>query len=279
MTPAPLPNLSVAIVCKDNIATIWRTIESVHDLASEIVAIDSGSTDGTIELLERRGVRVIKSDWLGHIKTKQKALEACTREWVLCLDSDESIDVHLVEAVRDIVNGQLKGPTETDGWEVLRVTFYKGQPLWHVWQPEWRLRLVRRGKAQWGGFDPHDQLRMIGGARANRLNLWRQLGKPHQCFIRHDSFPTFSEHMRKQWSHATTMAKSLHAAGQRGSYARLLISPPGAFIKQTFLKRGFLDGYPGWLAGASAAVAALVKHATLIELDHTSDAAPGTSER
>ena len=83
--------------------------------------------------------------------------------------------------------------------------------------------------------------------------------------------PTFTEHMRKQWHHATTMAQSLHSAGVRGSYWKLATSPPGAFIKQLVLKRGFLDGYPGWLAAASTACAALIKHAALIELDRSSE--------
>src|SRR5690606_38535587 len=89
--PSPMPpRLSVAIVCRDNIGTIGRTVESVSGLADEIVAVDSGSTDGTIELLEAAGARVLHTDWKGHVATKQMALEACGREWILCLDSDES---------------------------------------------------------------------------------------------------------------------------------------------------------------------------------------------
>src|SRR5690606_18481587 len=83
---ATLP-LSVAIVCRNNERTIGRTLESVRGMAAEIVAVDSGSTDGTIDLLEQAGARVIRSEWLGHVKTKQMALEACSQEWVLCLDS------------------------------------------------------------------------------------------------------------------------------------------------------------------------------------------------
>jgi glycosyltransferase involved in cell wall biosynthesis len=262
----PLDNLSVAIVCKDNAATIGRTLDSVRPLVGgagggggpgEIVAVDSGSTDGTLALLESAGARVIRSAWLGHVRTKQLALEACTREWVLCLDSDESLDAELAARVWDVASGVEKSLAE--GWMVRRVTHYRGEPLRHVWQPEWRLRLVKRGRARWGGFDPHDKLELLEG-RAARL-------RPGT--LRHDSFPTFAEHMRKQWLHATTMARSLHDAGVRGSYLRLLGSPTGAMLKQLVLKRGVLDGYPGWLAAASTAVAALIKHAALIELDRS----------
>lgn len=264
--PEPPANLSVAIVCKDSGATIGRTLESVRNLAAEIVAVDSGSTDRTIPLLEAAGARVVRSEWLGHVRTKQKALELCTGAWVLCLDSDESLEPDLAASVR----GALARPgAGVDGYEVNRRTYYRARPLRHAWQPEWRLRLVRRGAAAWGGLDPHDQLRLASGGRAARL----------AGVLRHDSFPTFAEHMRKQWLHATTMARSLHGAGVRGSYARLLLSPTGAMVKQLVLKRGVLDGYPGWLAAASTAVAALIKHATLIELDQSGDPArPGPSE-
>lgn len=247
----PLANLSCAIVCKDNAATIQRTLDSVRGLCAEIVAVDSGSTDGTLEILAAAGATVVRSEWLGHIRTKQKALEACTREWVLSVDSDESVLPELAASVR----ATLEAPA-ADAYALNRLTFYQGRALRHVWQPEWRVRLVRRGRAAWTGLDPHDVLQPGPGVKVGRLT----------GDLRHDSFPTFAEHMRKQWSHATTMAASLHAAGKRGSYLRLLVSPTGAMLKQLVLKRGVLDGYPGWLAAASTATAAMIKHATLIEL-------------
>lgn len=251
------PDLSVAIVCKDNQQTIGRTLESVRGLAAEIVAVDSGSADRTIEILESHGARVIRQAWLGHVRTKQMALEACAGGWVLCLDSDESLQPEL----RTSIERALRRPEAQDarsglnGFVVNRKTHYRGRQLNHVWQPEPRLRLVRRACARWGGLDPHDKLELIQG-RSEMLT----------GDLRHDSFATFAEHLRKQWSHASTMARSLHAVGERSSRASLLVSPPAAFLKQLVLKRGFLDGLPGWLAAASAASAALTKHAVLLEL-------------
>jgi len=249
----PLDALSVAIVCKNNESTIARTLESVRPLAARIVAVDSGSTDNTLPLLEAAGATIIRSDWLGHIKTKQKALDACQTDWVLSLDSDESPEPELIAAIR----AALADPRDAAAFAVNRRTYYQGRPLRHAWQPEWRVRLVRRGRASWTGLDPHDVLAPLPGSIVVRL----------AGHLRHDSFSSFSEHMRKQWQHATTMAHSLHASGVRGSRLSLLVSPPGAFVKQLILKRGFLDGRPGWLAAASTAMAAMVKHATLIELD------------
>ena len=264
-----LAPMSVAIICKDNESTIGRTLESVKGLATEIVAVDSGSTDRTIEILSSFGARVIRSEWLGHIRTKQRALEACTCEWILCLDSDESLSAPLRSEIQRVLMSEIGGGgaarSDVQGYSMNRKTFYKGRPMNHAWQPEPRLRLVRRAGARWGGLEPHDKLELTGGVAASLRGD-----------LRHDSFPTFSEHLRKQWQHATTMASSLHASGKRGSYVSLIVSPPGAFVKQLILKGGVLDGYAGWLAAASTAAAALIKHATLIELSRSE---PGGAEQ
>jgi hypothetical protein len=269
--------LSAAIVCRNNIATIGRTLDSLRGLCAEIVAIDSGSTDGTIELLESRGARVIRSEWLGHVRTKQMALEACTQPWVFCIDSDESIEPELAGAMRAVLSGG-GGPA---GYLINRRTYYNNRPLLHAWQPEHRLRLVRREAARWGGLDPHDKLELIDHrATPGMLTPGAMVGGRRltgACVLRHDSFPTFVDHFRTQVSHGSTMARSLHAAGKRGSLVRLLISPPGAFVKQLVLKRGFRDGLPGWLAASSTALGALVKHAALLELSLRDDHSPGAS--
>jgi glycosyltransferase involved in cell wall biosynthesis len=283
-TSGPL-KLSVAIVCRDNEATIGRTLESVerllgHSVAGgigggEIVAVDSGSTDGTIGLLEKHGARVIPSAWLGYVKTKQLALESCRAEWVLCLDSDESVEPDLAESIRAAVapspapgggggrvveaGGGRNGPGSVScigGYELNRKVYYRGRALNHAWQPEWRLRLVRREGARWTGLDPHDSLQPASGSRIERL----------AGTLRHDSIGTFAEFFAKQARHGALMARSLHETGKRGSYARLVLSPVGAVLKQLLLKSAWRDGYPGWLAAAATGVGAAVKHGVLLEM-------------
>lgn len=255
---SPLTALSVAIVCRNNGDTISRTLDSIAGLAGEIVAVDSGSTDGTIPLLERHGARVIKTEWRGHVATKQMALEACRGHWVLSLDSDESLEPDLRESVRAAVE---RDSAAVDGYEVNRKVWYRGRPLNYAWQPEPRLRLVRRDRARWGGLDPHDKLEVVGAGRTASL----------PGTLRHDSISTFSEFMAKQAVHARTMAASLHAAGRKGSLLSLVVSPPGAFLKQLVLKQAWRDGWPGWLAAASTAAGALMKHAALVEMDRTAE--------
>lgn len=258
--------LSVAIVCKNNESTIARTLESVRPLAAEIVAVDSGSTDRTIEILECFGARVIRSPWLGFVATKQKALEACTQPWVLALDSDESLLPELAREVSRVLGSPNDG---IDGYWMNRKVYYDDRPLNFAWQPEWRLRLVRRERAYWTGLDPHDRMELrekVGETPG--ANAGGQRGRTEQLRgdMRHDSIASFAEFLAKQASHARIMAASMKAEGQRGSVRKLVTSPIGAFLKQMVAKQSWRDGWPGVLAAASTAAGTLMKHAILIEL-------------
>jgi len=256
----PLP-LSVAIVCKNNASTIGRTLDSVNGLAAEIVAIDSGSTDDTIAMLERAGARVIRSAWLGHVRTKQMALEHCTQPWVLCLDSDESVEPELSREIERVIGADGAGgpgADRIDGYEVNRKIFYAGRFLNHTYQPEWRLRLVRKGAAAWGGLDPHDKLSLTSGEGAGRVGRLRG-------DLRHDSWTTIAEHLAKQVGHARVSAESLLREGRRTNGARLVVSTVGALFKQIVLRSAWRDGWRGLAAAGSAAAGTLMKHVILLE--------------
>lgn len=244
--------LSVSIVCKNNESTLARTLESVAPLASEIVAVDSGSSDGTIPLLERFGCRVIRSDWKGFVKTKQMALDECTQDWVLCVDSDESVLPNLRPEIERVVRTPV-----ADGYEINRKVYFRGKPLNHVWQPEMRLRLVRRGSFVWGGLDPHDQLHPVSGGKI----VAQLLGD-----LRHDSIDDFASFLAKQASHAATMARSMQSQGRRGSVLKLATSPTGAFLKQLLIKQAWRDGWVGWACASSTGIATAMKHAILLDL-------------
>ncbi|RMH13677.1 MAG: glycosyltransferase family 2 protein [Planctomycetota bacterium] len=255
--------LSVATVCKNNRQTMERVLDSVAGLAGEVVAVDSGSTDGTVELLDQRGARVIRTEWKGHVATKQMALEACSLEWILHLDSDEPVEADLACSIRTMIEGESTGIAAA---RVNRKVWYRGRFLEHAWQPEWRLRLVRRehvmrGAIRWGGLDPHDRLEVVDPGVGRVINL--------KGTLRHESFASFSEHLSKQIALSRIAAESLHRQGARGSLLRLVTSPPGAMFKQVVLKQGWRDGIAGWLAGGSAAAGALMKHLILLELSRS----------
>ena len=248
-------SLSVCIITKNNAATIRRTLESVAGLADEIVGLDSGSTDDTITLLEAHNARVLHGPWKGFIAMKQQAMDACTRDWILCLDADESLDKQLRDAIENVLASD--DPT-IDGYRFNRKVWYLGGYLNHAWQPEWRLRLVRRGTARQAGQDPHDHIELLDRPDARRVGTLPGT-------LRHDALHTMGPYLEKQVRHGQVAARSLADAGRRGRYRDLFISPPGAFFKQLILKQAWRDGPRGWVAAASTALSTLAKHIILIE--------------
>ena len=140
---------------------------SIRGLAAEVVALDSGSTDGTIPLLRSHGVTIVDQPWLGFVRQKRAALDRCSQPWALHLDSDESLEPRLRESIERALSHD---DPAVVGYEVNRKVWYAGRFLEHAWQPEWRLRLVRRGAARWAGEDPHDSMEIIArGGRVGRL--------------------------------------------------------------------------------------------------------------
>ncbi|MFT5422857.1 MAG: glycosyltransferase involved in cell wall biosynthesis [Phycisphaerales bacterium] len=260
----PLP-VSVSIVCKDSARTIDEVLTSVSGWAGEIIAVDSGSTDTTLDLLEKHHATIIEHEWLGHVKTKQLALSKCTQPWVLCLDADESVDPVLADSIRETITAS--DPDDQAGVVAARVNrkiWYRGRYLNHAWQPEWRLRLVRNGAAAWAGLDPHDKLESLQPGRVIDL----------PGTLKHDSFVSFADQLAKDSGYARLMAANLHAAGKRGSRLRCCTSPLGAFAKQMLVKQAWRDGRAGWLAALSTASATLQKHTMLLELEHVERTKP-----
>lgn len=264
-------SLSVVIICKNSEATIGRTLRSVAGLATEIVALDSGSTDRTIAMLEREGARVERVEWKGHIATKQMALEAAACDWILSLDSDESLEPDLAASLRAFLADPDPAVAAA---RVNRKVWYAGRMLEHCWQPERRLRLVRRddvarGLASWGGVNPHDKLDVIYRPGRQPDDPARA-GKPPKIIdlpgtLRHESFTDMRDHLANNLRHAEVSAQTLADMGVRGSYWKLVTSPPGAFLKQMVMKSAWRDGWRGWAAAASTGVNTAMKHIMLIE--------------
>lgn len=251
--------LSIALTCKNSQGVLPRLLASVTPLAKEIIAVDSGSTDQTLSLLENAGAKVIHSPWLGYVKTKQIAIDACSQPWVLLLDSDESVEPELARSLQRVL---AQPPANTPpGYMINRVVFYRDKPLRHAWQPEWRLRLFQRGMGHQAGIDPHDYVELRAPGQPPTRVAPKLTG-----ILRHDSFATFAEQLEKQNRYAKIMATQLAQQGRTSSTSRLVISTAGAFIKQLILRRAFLDGTPGILAAAASAHQALAKHAMLMEL-------------
>ncbi len=253
--PKPTLDLCVAIIACNAQRTIEETIRSVAGLARRVIVVDSGSTDRTVQLCEQGGTEVIAQPWQGHVKQKQMALEQCDSSWVLSLDSDEALDAELSKEVRRVLEADDPGVA---GYQMNRRVWFGNLELRHAWQPEWRTRLVRRTKARWRGYDPHDRLDVDGRVRRLRGN------------IRHDAFDSIGQFIQKQVAHGLKAGESYYALGRSGSPLKLAVSPPAAILKQLVVRGAWQDGWIGWVAAFGAGIQAAIKHMRLLELSRPS---------
>lgn len=246
----PIPGFVVSLMVQDAMSTIGRMFDSIESLAERVILVDSGSTDGTREYARSRGAEIVDRPWGGNVAQRQASIDACgDARWILLLDADESLEPALADSVRAAVTGD---DPAVVGYEVNRKLWFHGEPLGHVCQPEWRLRLVRGGRAVAAGVVPHDRVEVRSGSAGQPERIERLSGD-----LRHDSWSSAEEMLRRQLSHARAAAQH---DSRGGSLVQILVSPSAAFLKQFLLRRGFLDGRRGLIASSGIAAATLMKH-------------------
>jgi glycosyltransferase involved in cell wall biosynthesis len=245
----PLP-LSVSIITLNEEHNLGRCLDSVRSLAAEIVVIDSGSTDRTGDIARQAGAHFEFNTWPGHIAQKNFALHRCSQPWVLCLDADEALSPELAGAIRALFAA---GEPVCDGYWVNRRTFYLGRWIRHALCPEWKLRLVRRGRACWGGLNPHDHLETEGPTARLAGDLL------------HYSHENFQDHIQTVINYARIGAASYEQAGKEFRWYKLLCHPWFNFLKRLVIKQAWRDGWRGWILAYVSLLSAAVKYLLLLE--------------
>ncbi len=245
----PVP-LSVVIITFNEERNIGRCLESVKEIADEIVVVDSYSTDRTAELCRMFGTRFIQRAFAGHIQQKNFALQQATHSWVLSLDADEALSPELQTSIL-----QVKNNWQHDGYTMNRLTSYAGQWIRHSgWYPDTKLRLWDRRKGRWGGYNPHDRLIMEEGARISHI----------KGDILHYAYQNASELIDKIQQYSAIFARDQRFV-KNASPFRIVYKTVFAFFRNYILKAGFLDGYAGLLISVSHANGVFYKYTKLYE--------------
>lgn len=231
--PSQTPVLSVIVITRNEAHQVARCLGSVS-FADEIVVVDSGSTDGTQKLAASLGARVIETtDWPGFGKQKQRALEAASGHWVLCLDADEWVDETLAQAIRQTVQGKADS-TGHAGFELTRMSAFCGQWMKASgWYPDMGLRLVKRTLGRFTEDLVHEHLTVKG-----TVGLLPGL-------LLHNSIPDLESAIDKMNRYSSGRAKDLLAKGRQGGLTTALLHGLWAFVRTYVIKRGFLDGRLG----------------------------------
>ena len=295
------PTISAAVICRDEERNIGACLESLA-WCDEIVVVDSGSRDRTVEIARKHATRVLHHDWPGYVAQKNWALEQTTGEWVLCVDADERATPELQRAIEAALrrpandsprtersedarfprseptaSGEVhqardrtsnpsphlpvprseptaSGEAHEAGFEVRRHVFYLGRWIDHGgWYPDWKLRLVRRGRARWSGVDPHDKLIADGPVRRLDADLV------------HLTYGDFSDHLRTVQRFSDVVSEVQAREGRRFSLPRAILHPPAKFLSCFVWKRGFLDGWPGFVIAATSSFYVFAKYVKLWE--------------
>ena len=237
--------ISAAIITYNEERNIARCIESLR-CCDEIVVIDSGSTDRTVELATKLGARVLDVAWRGYAGQKNHASECCQNDWVLSLDADEALSEALEAEIWQI---KKNGP-EYDAYTMPRLAQYLGRWILHSgWHPDRKVRLFDRRRAKWVGNFVHESV--VSGGRVGHLN----------ANILHFTCNSLSEHLRTLDRYTTLAAEQLVSQKADIGWKELAVDPAWTFFRTYFLQRGFLDGYEGLAIAYMAAFYNFLKYA------------------
>lgn len=237
--------ISATIIARNEERNIARAIESLR-CCDEVVVVDSGSSDRTLEIAHKLNARVIETEWRGYAGQKNFAAAQAAHDWILSIDADEALSESL-EA--DLWLLKKNGP-QFDAYTMPRMAQYMGKWIQHSgWYPDRKVRLYHRAKATWVGDFVHESVKVTGTVGHLDSNLL------------HYTCDSFSEHLRTMDRYTTLAAEELVSRGKRVSMAKLLLDPAWTAFRAYFLQRGFLDGAEGVAIAYMAALYTFLKYA------------------
>jgi glycosyltransferase involved in cell wall biosynthesis len=253
--------LSVLIPTKNEIANIAACIESAR-WADEVVVVDSGSADGTLEVARARADRVLEHAYENSAAQKNWALPQLTHRWVLIVDADERV----TPALRAEIEAVLADPTRADGYWIRRDNHFIGRPIRGAgWQRDKVLRLFDRTKGAYQPLHVHAEVEVRG-----RIGFLRER-------LTHDTYRNLDQYFEKFLRYTRWSAADLKARGVRASGPRLFLRPIGRFLRQYVLEGGFRYGRHGLVLCMLAAFSVFTKYARRWEDEvHGGDAGRGS---
>jgi glycosyltransferase involved in cell wall biosynthesis len=248
---AKLP-LSLVVITRDAAVDIADCVASAS-FATEVIVVDSGSRDDTVEIARRLGARVIDREWMGFGPQKQFAATQATNDWVLCIDADERVSLALAASIATLFAAELP---RACAYAIARRNRFLGRWLAHgEGYPDWTVRLFDRRRARWSDDAVHE--RVIADGPVGRLS----------GDLMHASAESLDAYIAKQNRYTSLQAAALHASGSRAGAMHLALSPLARFVRFYVLKLGFLDGAAGFAHIAIGAFASFLKYAKLRALD------------
>jgi glycosyltransferase involved in cell wall biosynthesis len=256
----PACKLSVTIIARNEEAQIGDCLESVR-WADEIVVVDTGSVDRTLEICHKYTPHVDSRLWEGYVPAKNAALELATGDWILSLDADERVSDGLRQEIAALQHQPMA--TLAAGYAIPRRNY-----LWGRWlrygglYPDYQIRLFKRGKGGFKARRVHESVAVDG--RVERL----------QHAIQHHSYQGIGDVIQRLERYTDLAALDLRDQGQPFRVTALVMCPLGRFLRNYVLKQGFRDGTPGLIMAVSYAYSVFVREVKLWEMTQSHGAGP-----
>ena len=245
--------LTAVIITLNEDKNIEDCLKSLLGIADEIVVVDSYSTDGTEAICTKYGVRFIQNKWEGIVAQRTFAQQQATGPILLNIDADERVD----EVLRNSILTEKEKGFPLKGYTMNRLNNYCGKWIRHgEYYPDRKLRLYHKNAGRVEGSNPHEWVQLNENYPTKRL----------EGDLLHYSFRTFSEHVAKMNHFSSVAAYTLFAKGRKPSYSKPILSSFWTFFNGLIVRRGFLDGYYGYVIARNHAMYSFYKYAKLNEL-------------
>lgn len=242
--------LSALVITKNEGENIGECLESLS-FVDEIIVVDSGSHDKTVEIAKRYTRNVFITEWKGYAGTKQFGMEKAKGDWILWLDADERIPSLLAEEILHAISDK----PLFSAFQMPRKAFFLGRWIKHSgWYPGFVTRLFQRTDAQFGDERVHETLKLNGPVGT--------LQEP----ILHYTDKTIHHYFSKLNRYTSLAARDMQDRNRKVSLMGILIRPVFMFFKMFVLKAGCLDGIQGFLLAVFSAFYIFVKYTKLREL-------------
>jgi glycosyltransferase involved in cell wall biosynthesis len=244
-------SISVIVITRDEEAAIARSLDSVS-WADEIVVVDSGSVDRTVEIARERGAKVIVTpDWPGFGPQKNRALDLATCDWVLSLDADEWLTPKSEAEIKAVMSAT----AARDAYRLPRRSSFCGRFMRHSgWSPDYVVRLFRRESARFSDDSVHERVIVDGSLGTLR--------EP----IMHETFVDLDDLLGKMTRYSTLTARQLQQAGKSAGLVEAVGRALWAFVRTYVFRAGFLDGREGFMLAVATAEGTYYRYAKLMLL-------------
>lgn len=244
--------LSVIIITKNEELNIQRCLQSVQ-FADEILVVDSGSQDLTVKIAEKMGARVLTQAWMGFGPQKKWATSQAKNDWILSIDADEVVSPELAKEIQT----KFMELDPKIGYEMPRKSWFMGRWILHGgWYPDRQLRLYHRGHSNWPEAIVHERVIVSSG-------LTSGLDSP----LYHYVFKDIGDQIETNNRYSGLLAKADFDKGKRFSFLRMLTKPSIKFLECYLWKRGFMDGFAGYVIARNAAYSIFLRIVKLKELE------------